>query len=184
MKTILLSIICLAVLCSCGDSTLSQPESVQSTEYFPLHIGDTWKYAVVGMVWNDTLTATIKGTKTFNGKTYYEVSKSFVIRDVKPFLEYYRTENDKVYTYENSSDNLFIDFVNKDTSVGYVYSLSDNIITKIGTFNNVKNVQWRASAVDGAPYNAYSPNIGLISSYIEGPSYEIIYAKVGDKVYK
>lgn len=184
MKAILLSIICLAVLCSCGDSTLSQPESSQSTEYFPLHIGDTWKYAVVGMVWNDTLTVTIKGTKTFNGKTYFEVSKSFEIRDVKPFVEYYRTENDKVYTYENNSDNLSIDFVNKDTTVGYVQSTNDNVTTKVGIFNKVKTVAWRASAVDGAPYNAYAPNIGLISSYIEGPSYEIIYAKIGDKVYK
>ncbi|MBI3260044.1 MAG: hypothetical protein HYZ54_11295 [Ignavibacteriae bacterium] len=184
MKTIVLFALCIIFLYGCGDKLTSPPTSVESKVYFPLETGNIWHYSEKGFIWDDTLIVTVSNSKIFNRKTYYEVKREYIVKDIKPAIDYYRTENNKVYLYRVNKDSLYIDFVNKDTTVGYVYSTADNVVTKVGTFDKVKNVGWPASAFDGAPVNSYAPNVGLISSVGEGPSYELIYAKLGDKIYK
>ncbi len=185
MKVFILLVSCITFLCSCGDKIVSPPEAVDTYEYFPLQIGDTWKYNGIGFLnQGDILTMTIDGTQEFNGKTYFRMTKSYKLSPALEAPDYFRIENDKVYMLIEKKDVLFIDFVNRDTTVGYVYSTEDSVVTKVGTFNKVKNVGWPASPVDGAPVNSYAPNIGLISSVIEGPSYTLIYAKIGNKIYQ
>ncbi len=188
MKTFLFSILLCAFLGSCGDNAISPPATVESSEYFPLQIGNKWKYQeLVGSDIRDTLVLTVEGTHEYGGKTYFYVSG--VHEGKLDFLtqEFYRIENSKVYEYNtyDSKEYLFVDFVNKDTTSGYVYETKNSVSSSVGIFDKVKNVTWYAAAWDAAPYkNSYAPNIGLLYSGQFYSQSKLIYAKIGDKIYQ
>ncbi len=180
----LLAVFCITVLNGCSETPTSPNQSTLASEYYPLQIGNTWKYQI--LIRNtivDSFDVSINSTQIFNGKTYFVVGKSS--RNGKYAPSYCRTENDKVYHYSDGKEFATIDFATKDTTIGYVYETVDAVVSAVGTFNKVKNVTWIASAWDAEPYkNSYVPNVGLIYSGSFGGETTLIYAKVGDKIYK
>lgn len=101
---------------------------------------------------------------------------------------YYRTENDKVYTYINGNDSLYIDFNNKDISKGYYTEVKDSLVTSFGTLRNVLCVK-QGNQNSLIRINYYAKNIGFVGDDVEPVTPDmdyvgLIYAKLGDKVYK
>lgn len=184
MKNIVLIVLCMVFLGSCGDSTLSQPESMQSTVYFPLQIGNTWKYCNLGeKVPTVVLIATVTSTIEINGKTYFVVTQT--PKNERYFPEYLRVENDKIYKYQEDKEMLYIDFsINQSNVCGKVDTTEERVESRIGTLHNVKYVSFPGSGADAEPYNTYAPNVGLITTGYEGPTFELMYAKIGEKVYQ
>lgn len=189
MKTIILTtILCIVFAAGCDNKPVYPDPSVNlTTEYYPLEVGYTWKYLVTNISTGDTTdiyNLTVESTEAINGKTYFKIANSSEILKRAVTYSYYRVENDKVYTLVNYFENLAIDFTGKDSTAGYVYGVTDSIQTAIGTFNNVNLVRSAASQFDGAPYESYAPNFGLIFRSYQRAATEIIYAKIGALEYK
>ncbi len=183
MKTILLLFLCIAFLSSCGDSTLTKPENINPTVYFPLKVGNTWTYYFMkDKVPIEAFTIMVTSTEVIKGQTYFVLYRSPRYENFSP--EYLRVENDKVYKFEDDKESLYIDFVNQNKDCGNVDTTMDSIDTKLGTLHNVKYVSFPGSGSDAAPYNSYAPNIGLIATGYEGPSYYLWYAKIDGKIYQ
>ncbi|MBI3260042.1 MAG: hypothetical protein HYZ54_11285 [Ignavibacteriae bacterium] len=187
MKTIILSILCLAVLIGCNDTPSSPNQSVLTSEFYPLEVGNTWKYLVTSISTGDTTdiySLTVESTETINGKVYFKIANSSEIHKRAVTYSYQRVENDKVYIYDNFFENLSIDFTSGDSTAGYVYGVTDSVGTAIGAFDSVYLVRSKASEFDGAPYESYALKVGLIFRSFQRTTSEIIYAKIGDKIYK
>jgi len=185
MKNILVTAAMLLLIIGCGSDPVAP--TFQAAEYFPLHVGDTWKY-------KDSHSAIFEysfvSTEVFSGKSYYKMLKYY--QGQLSDSMYYRVADSKVYLFRHYSTGLgdreysYIDFANgKDSTAGYVKSTEDSIQLQAGMFYSAKTVSWYGVFDEGPPYETYSPGIGLIKRReIFGNSFDLIYAKVGGKVYQ
>lgn len=186
MKAILLSILCIAALIGCGDSSSSSNTPVLTSEYYPLEVGNKWRYIVSSNIIDtvDIYNLTVESTELLNGKTYYKIANASEMNKRAVLYSYVRVENEKVYTFANNMETLAIDLVNIDTTVGYVYGTTNSLETRIGTFNTVKLVKRNDIDTKNTPYESYAPAIGLVFKADNTTASEIIYAKIGDKIYQ
>lgn len=185
MKNIFLSVAMLLLIIGCGSDPVAP--TFQAAEYFPLHVGDTWKY-------KDSHSAifeySVVSTDVLLGKSYFKMLKSY---QGQPYDSlYFRTENERVYfvrhysTGTGDKEYVYIDFTNgKDSTAGYVKSTEDSIQLQAGMFYSAKTVSWYGVFDEGPPDETYSSGIGLIKRRETfGNSFDLIYAKVGGKVYQ
>ena len=161
------------------------PLPSQSSDYFPLHVGDTWRY--LQSFNNDTLDyldVQVEGIKSFNGINYYQLSYKYEFKKIMIQDKYFRKDNGKVFIYRDSTEKLYIDFFNRDTTAGYIYQKLDSLQTSIGLLRNIVSVAYPGSAVDAQPYEKYAQAVGLITSETEGPFLSIIHAKINGIIYQ
>lgn len=189
MKNILVTAAMLLLIIGCGSDPVAP--TFQAAEYFPLHVGDTWKYK---SAYNTIYEYTIVSTEVSFGKTYYKMLKFH--QGQQSDSSYFRVENERVYSlseYTTGSgvgsgdkEYIYIDFANKTNSTGgYVLSAEDSILTNVGIFYKPMTISWHGLFDHGSPDETYSPGIGLIKRReIFGNSFDLIYAKVGGKVYQ
>ncbi|MBI3260043.1 MAG: hypothetical protein HYZ54_11290 [Ignavibacteriae bacterium] len=186
MKAVFFIILCLAVFTGCGDGAVTSPSN-QSSEYYPLQIGNEWRYIETRNYNYDTVgiyKISVVSKEEINGKIYFKLSDSAKYAEKTRGERYERIEDEKLYYYKNgySKEVLDIDFVNRDNSVGSFYGSLDKVEYPIGTFYNVKQINWLQ--VDYSSFNEYAPGIGLISSTSNGVRRELVYAKISDKIYQ
>src|SRR6185369_675930 len=107
--------------------------------------------------------------------------------DAQNSYRYERIENEKLYVYNDNKETLYLDFESttiNTADIGYVSKISDNVAIPAGLFNKVKHVDWLSAQWDGAPSNKYAPNVGLITSAGMMGGKQLVYAKIGDKIYQ
>lgn len=184
MKAICYTALFIVILIGCSDSAVT-PVSTHTSEYYPLQVGNEWKY--VETRYYDTIgiyKVSVVSEEVINGKTFYKVVDSAKIAEKTRGVRYERIENEKMY-YTRSNDGeeiLDIDFVNQDQSIGSFYGTLDKVEYKVDTFYNVKQINWLKA--DYSCFNQYAPNVGMIYSESMGYRKELIYAKIGDKIYQ
>ncbi len=132
----------------------------------------------------DIYNLTVESTELINSKTYYKIANASEMNKRAVLYSYVRVQNDKVYTFANNVEALSIDFATIDSTVGYVYGSTDSLVTKIGSFNTVKLVKRNDIDTKDSPYESYAPAIGLVFKADNTTASEIVYAKIGDKIYQ
>ncbi len=183
MKASILFVLSIVTLIGCSDTSSSPNNSEATSEYYPLEVGNTWKYVVLDNVGDtiDVYSLKVEATEVLNMRKYFKISNSSERLKRAVTYSYQRVDKDRVYTFDNYFENLTIDFTNSDSTAGYVYGVTDSIGTAIGTFNNVNLVKTADSEFDS---ESYAPKLGLIFRAQFGKTSEIVYAKIGDKIYK
>ncbi|MFN8359196.1 MAG: hypothetical protein U0264_04715 [Candidatus Kapaibacterium sp.] len=184
MKYILHSI-AIALLCL-GCSGHPTTPSEEATNYFPLHVGDYWKYKSED---STIYEYTIVSTEIYVGKTWYKIRKSALGRPYDSL--YFRVENGRVYalpSYPNGEigpEYLYIDFVNSSNETGgYVKSTADSLLTTVGMHYHVHTVTWHGTFYEGPPVEIYAPHLGMIERKENfGDSFVLISARVNGRVY-
>lgn len=110
-------IVLIALFTACDSDDTSFP-IIESTDYFPIHIGDTWEY-------KDHIRK-VTGAEMINNKEYREITHETYRADTLyyTYKTYFRTTgNNKVYKLnsDQSGEYLFADFnLNADDSWTYI----------------------------------------------------------------
>lgn len=183
MRLIVFAILSVTFFISCSDTTTSPKITVETFEYYPLQIGNTWKYVVLDNTGDtvDVYNLTVETTEIVQSFNYFKISNSSERLKRAVTYSYQRVDKGKIYTYDNFSDKLSIDFTGADTTTGYVIGTADSLRTAIGTFDSVHLVRWSATPLIG---ESYAPKVGRVFGYTQNTTSEIIYAKIGAKEYK
>lgn len=176
ITTVILSVLILFIA-SCGDGTVNSNTDGLANVYFPLHVGDEWRYfRVSGVNMGDSSLITCSGLEKIEDKMYFKVGKSF-----------YRTEGDNVYSFSEGKENLVINFSTTvaDTSkpfAKYVYKTGDDSVAA-GSFMKCISATSLSTSWDVGTFDDYAPNIGLIRKTGFKWRDELTYARINGKVY-
>jgi hypothetical protein len=177
IKSLFVAVMALLFI-SCSDNTFLPTTQLTKAEvYFPLHVGDEWRYfRVSGVNMGDSSLITCSGLEKIADKMYFKVGKS-----------YYRTEGDYVYSYSEGKENLVINFSTAvaDTSkpfAKYVYKTGDDSVAA-GSFMKCISATSLSTSWDGGTFDDYAPNIGLIRQTGFKWRDELTYARINGKVY-
>lgn len=157
-------------LYSMSDSAWSPSSADSLPNYFPLHIGDVWRYyyqealpdTVVGQ------TVTVSDTTRIDGKLYFRYV------DSQGLAELYRSEVERVYRRIDDREILWFDFT---LAAGDTYRVSsgawkpnvvilsknDVVPTRAGTFTQCYHLLFDdPQAVDDAEEYWFAPGVGIV----------------------
>lgn len=180
------------------DSTIElnivmQPEPEYYQSYFPLQVGNVWKYEGTC---SDTITVSIDSIATFNDLQYYKYirkvgsytsEEKYVRYDSLGNIIWYSNGKHSVLHYLSLgiSDRMIIPLP-EDTL--YIYSSKKNsVITQAGNFSDIIELfSDYAMLVDGDIWEYFARNIGIVQLIMDSPcrhEENLIYAKVNGTEY-
>jgi len=164
-----------------------KPEYYQS--YFPLQVGNVWKYSQLYSSFSYTLS--IDSVVTIGDYQYYKITEN----NYEKYLRYDSLGN--VLIYQNGTDtSLYIlslgiqDSIQLSTGEYPVFvnvSIIDSMNLSIGSFENIISLYfWVEGIFDGEVELFFAKNVGLIEKTIWGTGpvqYQLSYAKVNGVEY-
>lgn len=175
-------------LASCSSSNEPQSQSqIDYRRYNPQHIGDSLVYSINGgniRTVNHCIDIIRKGKLQY----YYYVWHSIAPPPfIGPDTFYCRTDyNGNVYFLENDSDCLAIDFTARYPATGLRIGPNDSFFfpktVVAGKFDSCVLIS-DEDITDAHSEYIYAPDVGLIRHSMRGFIQELIYAKVGTRVY-
>lgn len=192
MKTSLfVSLIFMFFLAGCREDVFFPPKDGENSsksvaeKLYPLHVGDEWVYSnneeQVGI-----MKLLVRGTREFNNVKYYIVEQSSDFYKYAVIPRYYRTDVDKVYQYdeEANKEHIIIDFGSEEPSEdperAYVTNRGGEVVVPAGKFI-VTSTMAPAAAYDGAPFQDFAENIGLVKTVFMRGAYELHHATIDGK---
>ncbi|MDD5764695.1 MAG: T9SS type A sorting domain-containing protein [Candidatus Marinimicrobia bacterium] len=173
------------------DSTIElnivlQPEPEYYQSYFPLQVGNVWKY--YGTYGHDSSSVSVTGVTNIKDKQYYIVDGSYVRYDSLGNLLVYRDGKDSVLYYLSlgNQDSVMIPF--EDDSL-FIFSSRylETKNTPAGDFSDNLMLYYRHSQIcDADGWEYFTRNVGLIENGIDAPVDArgiLYYAKVNGVEY-
>ncbi len=101
----------IAIWVLCLSTTNTRSQTPDASDYFPLQVGNTWIFDLYEFpdifVLRDTIS--IIDSMVLDDKTYFLFDKYFTIEGLEDSV-YLRSENDKVFRYQNGREELWFDF--------------------------------------------------------------------------
>lgn len=191
MKIFLSVITIMTLLSGCRTEDVLPPDGGENPrasvaeKFFPLHIGNSWVFTTtenqVGIMNLD-----VRRVETINNTKYFVVEQSSNIYRYAIIPRYYRTEDDKVYQYdeEKKKERVVIDFgseePNNDQYRYYVTARGEIITVPAGIFTVTSTIA-PATMFDGASTDDYAENIGLVQTSFFRGRYMLHHATINGK---
>jgi len=173
-------------------------EVPSTTEYFPLHIGNQWNFAVSELVFPiDTLTETIIDTTRIENRLYYVFDQFYPFRNVALRM----TDDSKLLLRDSlQQEQVWLNFAAAvgdswrvaapgDASDHWTVSLSsktDTVIVPAGPFANCYRFDFRGDRPDDSWTEWYASGIGPVRWVSYGAivyHYELVRAHINGQDY-
>lgn len=202
LHTIVLAIALATSFSSCSwlfpvesDPTDTKNPTPQSTEYYPLAVGNSWKYVPMDGIQTlvvSELHTRVQSMRTENSVETYTMVDSLVNGTSSYVNTYFIVKEGSIYY--KSEDNIttrllwtlnFADSTAKpgDDFYGFVQSRPATITVPAGTFSNNVQIFFPAAAYDGLPILVFTKGVGLTQIRPYGIPMDLAKAVVNGQVF-